>query len=168
MIHAARVHVSWCEQVLKPAIGINVPSLLLWGVGGNSGLISAHRSVKFGSVSINCGLWKCDGCRELGPKRDKVTMEWRKIQNEDLNNLYCSSHIVRVIKSRMRWVGHVARMGERRDVYRVLVGKPEGKRPRGRPRRGWEDNIKMDLQDVGCGVWTGSSWFGLEIGGGHL
>jgi len=74
-----------------------------------------------------------------------VTGEWRKLHNEELNDLYCSRNIVRVIKSRRtRWARHVARMGERRGVYRVLTGKPEGKRPLGRPRRGWEDN-KMDL-----------------------
>ena len=68
----------------------------------------------------------------------------------------------------MRWAGHVARMGERRGVYSVLVGKPEGKRPPGGPRRRWKDNIKMDLQEVGCGVWTGSSWLWIWAGGGHL
>jgi len=83
----------------------------------------------------------------------KVTREWRKLHNEELNDLYSSPSCVRVIKSRrMRWVGHVARMGERRGVNRVLVGKPEGKRPLGRHRRRWEDNIKMDLQELGCGV----------------
>ena len=75
----------------------------------------------------------------------------RKLNNEELNDLYCSLNIVRVKKSiRMRWAGHVARMGERRGVYRVLVGKPEGKMPLGRPSRRWQDNIKMDLQEVGC------------------
>jgi len=68
----------------------------------------------------------------------------------------------------MRLEGHVARMGERRGVYRFLVGKPEGKRPLGRPRHRWEDNINMDIQDVGCGVWTGSSWLRIGTGGGHL
>ena len=78
------------------------------------------------------------------------------LHEEELNDLYCSSNIVRVIKSRrMRWVGHVAGMEEGRGVHKVLVGKPEGKRPLGRPRRRWEDNIKMALQEVGrgCGDW---------------
>jgi hypothetical protein len=87
----------------------------------------------------------------FGRKRDEVTGECRKIHNEELIDLYCSPNIVQVVKQRrMRWAGHVARMGERRSVYRVLVGNPEGKKPLGRPRRKWEDNIKMDLQEVGC------------------
>ena len=90
--------------------------------------------------------------RIFWPKRDEVTGEWRRLHNEELHDLYSSTNTVRVIKSRkMRWVGHVARLGESRVVYRVLVGKPEGKRPLGRPRHRWEDNIKMDLQEVGCG-----------------
>ena len=97
--------------------------------------------------------------RIFGPKRDEVTREWRKLHNEELNDLYSSPNIVRAIKSRrMRWEGHVARMGERRGVYRFLVGKPEGKRPLGRPRCRWEDNIKMDLQEVG---YCGMDWIGL-------
>ena len=90
--------------------------------------------------------------RIFGPKRNEVTGKWRKLYNEELVDLYSSANIVRVIKWRkMKWMGHVARMGERRDVYRILMGKPEGKRPLGRPRRSWEDNIKIDLQEVECG-----------------
>ena len=88
----------------------------------------------------------------FGPKRDEGTGEWRKLHNEELNDLYSSPNIVRVVKSRrMRWVGYVARMGEDRGVHSLLVGKPEGKRPLGRPRRRWEDHMKMDLQEVGGG-----------------
>jgi len=80
--------------------------------------------------------------RTLGPKREEVAGSWRRLHNEKLYNLYASSNIIRVIKSgRIRWTGHVARMGEMRNVYNIFVGKPEGKRPLGRPRRKWEDNI---------------------------
>jgi hypothetical protein len=91
--------------------------------------------------------------RIFGPKRDEVTGQWRKLHNEELHNLYSSAAIIRQVKSRrMRWAGHVARMGEEKKVYKVLVGKPEGKRPLGRPRRRWEDGIRMDLREIGLGV----------------
>jgi len=97
--------------------------------------------------------------RIFGPKRGEVTGEWRKLHNEELNDLNCSPNIVLVIKSRrMRWVGNVARMGEGRGMYRALVGKPEGKRPLGRPRRRWDDNIMMNLQEVECG---GVDWINV-------
>jgi hypothetical protein len=90
--------------------------------------------------------------RIFRPKRDEVTRKWRKLRNEELNDLYSSPSNVRVIKSiRMCWAGHVARVGERRGVYRDFVGKPEGKRPLGRLRRRWKDNITLDLQELGCG-----------------
>jgi hypothetical protein len=96
----------------------------------------------------------------FGAKRDEVTGEWRKLHNEELNDMCCLPNIAPPVKwGRMRWAGHVARMEERRDIIWVLVEKPEGKRPLGRPRCRWDENIKMDLQEVGCG---GVDWIDLS------
>jgi hypothetical protein len=97
--------------------------------------------------------------RIFGPKRDEVTGECRKLHSEELHILYSSPNIIRQIKSRrMRWAEHVTRMGDERNVYRVLIGKPEGKRPLGRPRSRWENGIRMDLRDIG---WGSVDWIQL-------
>jgi hypothetical protein len=98
--------------------------------------------------------------RIFGPKSDGVTGGWRELRNEERHDLYSSPSIVRIIDSRrMRWMGHVARMGEKRNVYRLLVGKPEGKKPLGRPRHRWVDDIKMNLLEIGW-VWVDWIWSG--------
>ena len=131
--------------------------------------IKIYRTIILPHVLYGCETWSLELREELrlrmfengvlrrifGAKRDEVTGEWRK-QYEEINDLYSPPNVVRVITSRrMRWAGHVARMGERRSEYKIWVRKSEGKSPLGRPRRRWEDNIIMDLQEVGCGsmVW---------------
>jgi hypothetical protein len=127
-VHSLRYHV---------AININI-----------LGTVVAVYVIKFQEILIF--YVHTSNCQLVHSKRDKVTGEWRKLHNEELNDLYSLPNIVRVGNSRrMRWAGHVARMGKDIGVHRVLVGKSEGKRPLGRPRRRWEDNIKMDLQEVG-------------------
>jgi hypothetical protein len=108
----------------------------------------------------NLGVFENMALRRIFvPRRDEVTGEWRRLHNEELNDLYSSPNIVRVIKSRrMRRAGHVACMDLEKGVYRLLVGIPERRRPLGRPRRRWMDNIKVDLQEVGCGY---VDWIGL-------
>jgi len=132
--------------------------------------IKIHRTIMLPVVLYGCKTWSL-ALREkrrlrvfenrvlrrvFGPKRDEVAGEWRKLHNEELSDLYSLPNIVQVVKlRRIRWVGHVACIREGRVVHRVLVGKPEGRRPLGRTRRRWEDNIKMDIQEVvgGFGAW---------------
>jgi hypothetical protein len=120
------------------------------------------RRFHFDSIWFVLIHWGClrTGCWvEYLDRRDEMTGDWRKLHNEELHNLYSLLNIIRMIKSRrMRWVGHVARMGWKRNAYRILVGKPKGKRPLGRPRYRWVDNIKMDLREI---EWGGMDWIDL-------
>jgi hypothetical protein len=107
--------------------------------------------------------------RIFGPKRDEVMGEWRTLHSGELHNLCTSSDTIRQIKSRrMRWVGHVARIGEWRKVYKFLVENPEGKRPLERRRRRWKDEIKMDLREIGWGVWSGLTRLRIGTAGRFL
>jgi hypothetical protein len=105
----------------------------------------------------------------IGPKRDEVTGEWRKLHNEKLNDLYSLPSIVRVVKSRrMRWAGHVARMGYVRGVHRLLMEKPVGKRPLGKPRQKWRIILRWIFRKLEGVVETGWNWLRIRTGGGHL
>jgi hypothetical protein len=105
----------------------------------------------------------------FGPKTHEVTGGWRKLHNEELRDLSSSPSIIRMIQLRsMRWAGYVARRGEKRNEYRLLVGKPEGKRTLGRPKRRCVDKIKMDILEIGVGLWTGLVWLRIGTGGEHL
>jgi hypothetical protein len=137
-----------------------------------SSLLSKNLKIKiYRNINLPVVVFGCENCsltlweelrltvfenrvlrRIFGHNRDKVTVEWKKLHNEEINGLYSSPNIFRVIKSRrIKWIGLVARIGEGKGVYRVLVGKPEGKKPSERPNCRWQDNNKMDLQEVGCG-----------------
>jgi hypothetical protein len=146
-------------------------------------MIKIYKTIILPVVSYGCETWSVTLREEyrlrvfenrvprriFGPKGNEVTGELRKLHNEWFHILYLSTNIIRQIKSRrMRWVGHVARMGEERKVYRVLVGKPEEKRPLGRPRHRWEDGIRMERREFGSGVFIGSTWLRIGAGGRPL
>ena len=147
----------------EKACDLSVQNLLSTSLQSKTMTIQIYRTIILPIVFYGCETWSLTLREErslrvyesrvlrriFGPRRDEATGEWRKLRNEELNDLYSTPNTTWVIKSRrMRWAGHVARIGERRCTYSVLLGKHEGKRKLGRPRRRWEDNIKMDLQGV--------------------
>jgi hypothetical protein len=138
--------------------------------------VKIYKTIILPVVVYGCGLYWSVTIREehrlrvfenrilrriFGAKRDEVTGEWRKLHNEELHNLYSTPDIIRQGKSRRRWAGHVARMAEERKVYKLLVGKPEGRRPPGRTRHRWDDGVRMDLREIGLG---GLDWIRLAQG----
>jgi hypothetical protein len=159
--------------VLKQGLGFEVKQLAVLSGNMNFNAVRWVPSIIFPVVLYGCETWSLTLREEhklmmfenrvlrrmFGPKRDGVTGEWRKPHNEELHNLYSLSSIIRIFRSRrMRWMGHVEQMGEKRIVYRLLVGKPQGKRPLGGPRRRWIGNVKMGLLEIAFIV---VEWIGL-------
>jgi hypothetical protein len=159
----------------------SVQSLLSSRLLSRSLKVKIHKSVILPVVFYGCETWFLTLREEhrlrvfenrvlrriSGPKTDEVRREWKKLHSGELHHLYPSPDIIRQIKSRrMRWVGNVARIGEGRNMYRVLVGKPEGKRPLERPRHRWENGIRIGLREIGWGVWSGFNLLRIGTGGG--
>ena len=146
--------------------------------------IKVYRTITLAVVLYGCEMWSLTPREErrlrvfqnrvlrrlIGSKGDNVIGECRKLHNEELNDLHSSPSVVRVVKARrIKWMGYVMHMGERKGIYRISVGRTEGKRPLGRPRHRWEDLIlRVIFRNWEVGVWTGSSWLRIGTGGKHL